>query len=369
MSSFEQIEKYLSNDLEEQEKKALEEKIKTDPAFAKEVEAQAFFQKSMEAYAERETLKKLFEDFHGELKENTKVEMQVKKGGRFFLKNIKWNFKSISIAATVLLLVTVSSVWLINNLSQSENVGSADYTALRRELEEVREQQKAMSEQNEREYAEESPAPIKQYGATAVAIAPNGYLVTNYHVVKNADSVHITSFSGKYQQLKAELVFLDEKTDLAILKVTEPGFLGFGWLPYAIKSTVSELGEEVFTLAFPRQEVVYGEGSISAQSGYKNDSLSYQISIPVNPGNSGGPLFDEKGNLIGIVSGKHKAMEGAAYAIKALYIHQILDSLKKKNKESPLPLPAYSSLQYQKRTEQIKLLKNYVFLVRVFDGK
>src|SRR5437764_704090 len=83
-------------------------------------------------------------------------------------------------------------------------------------------------------------------------------------------------------------IYVNKNTDLAILKVIDTSFKKINSLPYYIPRTTSELGEQIFTLGYPKEEVVYGEGYISAKSGYSGDTTAYQISISVNPGNSGG---------------------------------------------------------------------------------
>ncbi|WP_163202633.1 trypsin-like peptidase domain-containing protein, partial [Citrobacter koseri] len=72
--------------------------------------------------------------------------------------------------------------------------------------------------------------------------------------------------------------------------------------PYIIRKSNADLGEEIFTLGYPRNEVVYGMGYLSAKSGYNGDTLSYQIQMSVNPGNSGAPVFNKVGDIIGVLS-------------------------------------------------------------------
>ena len=134
---------------------------------------------------------------------------------------------------------------------------------------------------------------------------------------------------------------------------------------------MSDVGDKVFTLGYPRTEMVYGEGSVSSLSGYSNDTSMYQISIPVNPGNSGGPLLDEQGNIIGVVRGKISSAEATGFAIKA---NHILQSIEENNEDSVKQ--DLSSLQSKKsglkglkRSEQIKRIHPYVFNVLVYKAE
>ena len=72
-------------------------------------------------------------------------------------------------------------------------------------------------------------------------------------------------------------------------------------------------------------EVKLTNGIISSKSGFQGDVTSYQITAPVQQGNSGGPLFDSKGNIIGIINAKHAGAENASYAIKASYLMNLID--------------------------------------------
>ena len=130
------------------------------------------------------------------------------------------------------------------------------------------------------------------FNGSAFVIAQNGYLVTSSHTLKTADSIVIENENG--DRYRVTPVFKSADYDLAILKIEDSRFTSFNKLPYSIGNRISDLGEKVFTLGFPRDEMVYGEGALSAQTGFFGDTTAYQISIPVNPGNSGGPLLDKQ---------------------------------------------------------------------------
>jgi Trypsin-like serine proteases, typically periplasmic, contain C-terminal PDZ domain len=105
-------------------------------------------------------------------------------------------------------------------------------------------------------------------------------------------------------------------------------------------------------------EIKLTTGVISSKTGFQGDVSLYQISAPIQPGNSGGPLFDNKGNLVGIVNAKHKGAENVGYAIKTSYLKNLIESsistsiLPNNNQTAGLPL-----------TGKVKSLKNYVFMI------
>lgn len=241
------------------------------------------------------------------------------------------------------------------------------YNVMRREINSLKHNQKVLNSTIKRIDGSSTPplAPVSKFSGTGFALTSEGYLVTSYHVIQGADSLLIEG--RNHQRYHAEPVFSDVKHDLAILRITDKKFTGFGRLPYAVKSGQADLGERVFTLGYPREDVVYGEGSLSARSGFEGDTAFYQVSIPVNPGNSGGPLMDERGNLIGVVSGRQNDAQSAAFATKSSYLVRLVDSLEAAKPANPYRLPRFGQMAGAGRPQQLKKLQDYVFVVKVFE--
>jgi hypothetical protein len=141
---------------------------------------------------------------------------------------------------------------------------------------------------------------------TGFFITEGGYLLTNNHVVDGASRITI-KINGK--ELPAKVVKSDKLSDLAVLKVAGK----FSALPIVSSRNVG-LGDEVFTIGFP-QIAIQGvshkltKGSINGLTGIKDDPSWFQISVPIQPGNSGGPLVDEYGNVVGIVVARLDALK------------------------------------------------------------
>jgi serine protease Do len=274
---------------------------------------------------------------------------------------------TIGVAASVAILAVFTSLlgveWWRAAKTQPSMYG---YTVLRREVDKLKNSQRALSRTINQIGAPVPPQVNNgKFSGTGFALTSEGYLVTSYHVIQGADSLLI---EGRDQQrYHAEPVYSDVAHDLAILRITDKKFTGFGRLPYTFKAGQADLGERVFTLGYPREDVVYGEGALSARSGFEGDTAFYQISIPVNPGNSGGPLLDEKGNLIGIVSGRQNDVQSAAFATKSSYLVRLVDSLSEKEPVAPYHLPKTNQLTGTGRPQQIKKLQDYVFVVKVFE--
>jgi hypothetical protein len=169
---------------------------------------------------------------------------------------------------------------------------------------------------------------------TGFFITDNGYLISNYHVVKDATKVRLLTSAGL---IAAKVVQVDAANDLALLKAD-------GWfapLPIAASRTVA-LGGTVATVGFPDIGLQgfaskLAKGEIASLSGAGDDPRYFQISVPVQPGNSGGALVDDRGNVIGIVSAKLDASvalaasgalpENVNYAVKSSLLLSFLESV------------------------------------------
>ena len=165
------------------------------------------------------------------------------------------------------------------------------------------------------------------------AINKEGFLVTCYHVIEDARRIRIRGINGDFNQpLMAKVFAYDIDNDLAILRMDDSNFSTLEPLPYQIKSKPSEVGEEVFTLGYPLRAVMGDEikltnGVVSACSGYKGDITSYQLSATVQSGNSGCPVFNSDGEIIGVVNARLENIESASYAINILKTKSLPSSL------------------------------------------
>jgi TPR repeat protein len=171
---------------------------------------------------------------------------------------------------------------------------------------------------------------------TGFLITRNGYLVTNYHVVKDCGKMRVQTAAGL---LDAALVRVDAASDLALLKVNG----AFDALP-VVSSRGARMGATVATVGFPNIglqgfEPKLSKGDISSLAGIQDDVRYFQISVPVQPGNSGGPLVDERGNVVGVVTAQlsqEAALESSGvlaqnvnYAVKSSYLLSFLEAVPK----------------------------------------
>ena len=134
-------------------------------------------------------------------------------------------------------------------------------------------------------------------------------------------------------------------------------------IPYSIKTSTTDVGEEIFVLGYPLtstmgDEIKLTTGVVSSKTGFQGNVSMYQISAPIQPGNSGGPLFDSKGNVIGIVSAKHQGAENVGYAVKTSYLRGLIESA-----TSADILPHNNKMSTLNLTSKVKAAKNFVYYI------
>jgi serine protease Do len=205
------------------------------------------------------------------------------------------------------------------------------------------------------------PKATVKSGGTGFLIDGKGYIITNAHVLKGK-TITVTNAQG--EMFLAKVCTKDVERDIAILKIEDKDFKSFNVLPYGFNKNVN-LAAPIFTMGYPKDEIVYGEGYLSSESGFKSDTLSYQIAINADHGNSGGPVLNKQGDVIGILTDKSNG--GAVYAIKSLYIFKAIESLKKDSAFSDIKLNANNSIKNLNRESQVTKVNNCVFLIKSYE--
>jgi len=199
---------------------------------------------------------------------------------------------------------------------------------------------------------------------TGFALTSSGLIITNNHVIDGVDSIIVRGINGSFDKAYiAKVLITDKKNDLAILKIEDITFTNLGKIPYIIRNNVASVGENIFVMGYPLRatmgdEIKLTNGIISSKTGFQGDVTSYQISAPVQPGNSGGPLFDKNGDLIGIINAKHAEAENVSYAVKASYLKNLIELL------DPQPsLQSVSIMTGKTLTQQVEIIKKYVYII------
>jgi len=173
------------------------------------------------------------------------------------------------------------------------------------------------------------------------------YVVTNSHVVSEGSKVTLVSSRG--EEIPASAVLRDETNDIIILEVKDPHALPPA-LPLA--QAQARLGASVFTIGFPRVDFMgrapkLSIGVISGESGLRDDPESIQTTVPIQPGNSGGPLLNMKGEVVGVVKsmlGVRDTADGSLYVLqttscvlKIKCVQELVHQLPQKDAQVKLP--------------------------------
>jgi len=171
--------------------------------------------------------------------------------------------------------------------------------------------------------------------ATGFFVTPAGYLLTARHVVTEATRVEVIHAERPYP---AKIILQDESTDVALLKVEGTEFPCLS----LVSSAAAKTGDSVFTMGFPQiqvqgTEAKFTEGSISALSGLGDSPRYFQISVPVQPGNSGGPLVNGRGEVVGLIVSRlddvaalmatRAVPQTVNYALKSSFILPLIESV------------------------------------------
>jgi len=175
----------------------------------------------------------------------------------------------------------------------------------------------------------------RNFGSGFIISTVSDIVVTNYHVVENANNIvriEVRLPDG-LKEFDGTILMSDVANDLVLIKLAGANLSKYlGNIPFGISKTSVAVGSEVFTLGYPLslalgKEVKFTDGKVSSKTGFQGDLCCYQVSVPVQPGSSGGPLFDENGSLVGIISSKISNAENIAYATKSIYLTNLLESV------------------------------------------
>ncbi|ACU05128.1 S1C family serine protease [Pedobacter heparinus] len=353
------IEDYLNGKLNEDEAKAFEQLRLNDPAVDHKVVAHKVFMESLNDYARVSDLKNTMNLIHEQMDVNA-LSRKLGPHPSFIVNLWRKNKAAIAVAASFILL-TVVTIYSIQQTTQQ----TGSYEKLNKEVNNLR------SSTNNLIRNVKSNAPAKpnvnpgKFGGTGFALSSNGYILTSHHVIEKSDSVYVQNYKG--DSYKVKMVYSDPVNDIAILKITDKNFSHLSALPYSLKKSIAGMGEQVYTLGYPKDDVVFGKGYLSSKTGFNGDTLAYQVAITVNPGNSGGPLLDNNGNVIGIINAKESNTDGAAFAVKSKYIAEALNAIPQDSLVKRIVSGKTNQLQGLKLTKQIEKMQDFVFMIKVYN--
>jgi S1-C subfamily serine protease len=355
------IERYKRGEMTAQERTFFEEMRKNNPEIDQLAVEHTFFLNELERLGNRKAYKHTLDEVENTLVNEGIIAKKQLKGKAKVV--YLWNRyrRTIAVAACIALIVSISTATIVSLYSDTKQdkiltpLVRSKFAQLDNKIKQLDTKinnQPASNEQGQ-------PKFVENFTATGFLIDGNGYLATNAHVINNARNLIVENLKG--DQFIAVPVYVNKKTDLAILKVTDTSFRKINNLPYTIRKTSADLGSQIFTLGYPREVIVYSEGYLSAKSGFSGDTTAYQVSMAVNPGNSCGTLLNKNGEVIAIISTKETNADGVVFAIKSRNIYKALEEIK--NSES-IKLPTSTAIKGMDREHQVLKIESCVFMVK-----
>lgn len=360
------VERYIRGEMNPEESLQFEDLRKTNTEIDQLVVEHTLFLQQMDQFGERKGFKSSLNDIHSDLTEQGKIESMKLTGKAKVLYLWKRYKRVTAIAASIAGITTILVSALVWAVTPKQN---SSLTDLNRVVTEIKKEQSAQKAEvkdikniiETEKQAEKKPIQFKS-GGTGFLIDGKGYLITNAHIIRKSKNVAVINSKG--EEFEAVVLSTDNAKDIAILKITDKSFKSIASLPYGISRTVSDVAEPIYTLGYPRNDIVYSEGYLSARTGFNGDTLSCQLGIAANRGNSGGPVFNHNGEVIGILSTKETESEGVAFAIQSKYIFDAIDNLKKDTVYQSLKLSSKSSVRGLDKQQQVKKIQEYVFMVK-----
>jgi len=359
---LEAVERYMRGEMSAQEKAFFEDLRKSNPELDQMVVENTFLLNELDRHADIKAYKHSLHETETKLTEEGVISKAPLKGRAKVVFMWKKYKRNIAVAASIAGIMSLFTAGLIiaytkrvSDSNKEDLIGKIQNT--NRKLDKLDDKIKSGVPANT-----QIPTPNPDYRATGFLIDGKGYLVTNAHVV-NRIKTGLLIENNKGEYFNAISIFTDNNSDLAILKITDTSFKAIPNLPYSIRRTNLDLAEQIYTLGFPRNEIVYGEGYLSAKSGNDGDSTAYQLTVSVNPGNSGGPVLNKNGEVIGIITSKDKNADGVVYAAKSVNIFKLLEAVKKNDDTQNIKLPNNSGLKGMERSQQVKKMEEFVFMV------
>jgi serine protease Do len=352
-------ERYIRGEMLPEEKAFFEHVRKSNPDVDQLVVEHTLFLNQFAQYGEIHRLKSQMNEVHRQLAENGQIQEERPAVVITLWKKYK---RVVFVAASIAGVTALAISGLISLLTPKVNPARLDYLSGQ-----LAAQGTKINNLDHKLNSAETSATFDR-GGTGFLIDAKGYLVTSAHVVKGATQIDVQNSLGEYN---ARIIQLDPTADIAVLKIEDTSYHAFNGLPYGISRTGGELGEDLFTLGYPRPEIVYNKGYLSSETGFQGDTTEFQLTIAANPGNSGTPVLNNEGEVIGIVTSSQHNAQGMVFAVRSKNIFRAIDSMKVDSSLQKidsnlvhLKIPVNSSLRGVDRRQQIKRLEDYIFIVK-----
>ncbi len=370
IKTLEAVEKYIRGEMNPDERMYFENLRKTNPEIDQLVVEHTLFLQQMNRFGEWKKFKSTLHDTHIHLAEQGKIN-SAKLTGKAKVVYLWRRYRRVAAIAAVIAGVTTLTIstliWALSPKTPGYELAQLrgkvnEFDSKTKQIDsKIKQQDQEIKNVKSTINTRNNPIAYTTWG-TGFIVDAKGYLVTNFHVIDKAKNIAVQNKRGYFS---AKVVYTDAKKDIAILKIEDDSFKPYASVPYVISKSAGHLAEPIFTLGYPRNDVVYGQGYLSSQTGYNGDTLSFQMDIPANWGNSGSPILNDNGEVIGILNGRQTNTEGFSFAILSKHIYKVIDELKKDTAYQKVKLASKSLLSGLERSQQVEKLEDYIFMVKV----
>jgi serine protease Do len=363
-------ERYVKGEMTSEERTYFEEIRKNNPELDQLVVEHIFFLNQLEKFGSNKNFKHNLNEVVTKLTDEGFISKEPLKGKAKIVYLWNRTKRTIAVAASIAGIVSLCIAGIV--YSYSSNKTNNDITPLVAKLRDQDKKYNALAKEVGKLSSSSTSIPVEpvkprvesNFRATGFLIDnTNNFIVTNAHVVREATH-HLIVENSKGEQFLSEAVYINNDNDLAVLKVIDKDFKKLPPLPYSIKKTNAKLGEQVFMLGYPKQEIVYGEGYVSAKNGFQLDTIYCQLNTSANEGNSGSPVINKSGELIGIVTSKETDAAGVVFAIKSPNIYKAIEEVKKLKDYEKIKVTSTPSLKGVDRESQIEKVQDYIFMIK-----
>lgn len=359
------VEKFFRGEMTAEEEKFFQDLRNSNPELDQTVVEHLYFLNELSSFTERKCFKEDIQHIANHLIQSGEIDNTAVKSESkvvFLWKKYK---RTMAVAASIAGIVSIVIAGMNSTLSTGkQNNIKPLVDKIHQQENKTRQIENKINQLAAARNENTKPRVNSNFRATGFLIdADHNYIITNAHVVKEAKNQLVIE-NSKGDQYYAAPIYVNDLSDIAILQVTDTSFKKLHSFPYVLKKSSADLGEQVFMLGYPKQEIVYGEGYVSARNGFQMDTIFYQLSTSANEGTSGSPVINRHGELVGIISSKETNAEGVVFAIKSENITSAISEVKKLEGHKNIQFTSIPGLKGIDRVTQIKKVQDYVFMIK-----